>query len=164
MRDGGGDTYLCETGETVDDRAVDILTVNVFEPSLVGSDHDGYLVRVELGDGADKTFANDWSFSLNLAVASPGETAYTIIINEIHAGVVSRGTLDETGQNIVPGTEHLTYIDDQGNIWYLIPRETTFMQIASFNTPTDDLPPEEKRCDLYPDGGEAVTITIHPEQ
>ena len=138
VRDGGGDTYLCETGEAVNSPPVDNIEVNVFETQ------DGLLVRVEFGDPADLTYANDWSFSTNLAFASPGETVYTIMKNEIHAGVVSKGILDKTGKNILPGTENFTSIDEQGNVTFLIPRETTFMQIASFNTPTDDLPPEQK--------------------
>lgn len=160
--DEAGDTYLCDTGETVDDRAVDIIIVEVFDPSSVGSDHDGLLVRVEFGDPAIQTYTNDWSFSLNGAFASPGETVYTIIINEIHAGVISKGTLNETGQNILSGTQDRTYIDEQGNIWFLIPGETTFIQIASFHTPTDDLPPEQKRRDLAPSDGTVYTIQSHP--
>jgi len=154
VRDGGGDTYLCETGEAVTSPPVDIIEVSVFETQ------DGLLVRVEFGDPADRTYANDWSFSTNLAFASPGETVYTIMKNEIHAGVVSKGILDETGKNVLSGTENLASIDEEGNVTFLIPRETTFMQIASFNTPTDDLPPEHKICDLAPSDGTVYTIPI----
>ena len=97
------------------------------------------------------------------AFASPGEAAYTIYIYEIHDGVVSKGTLDESGKNLSPGTEHLIYTDEEGRVAFLIPRETTFMQIASFNTPTEDLPPEEKSCDVAPSDGTVVyTIPSHP--
>ena len=86
-----------------------------------------------------------------------------IIVNERHAGEAKKGTLDESGLDVLPDTEELTYIDDQGNIWFLIPGETTFMQIASFFTPTDDLLPEHKICDLAPSDGTAYTIqSSHP--
>ena len=156
VRDGGGDTYLCETGEPVNDPPVDIIEVTVIETQ------DGLLVLVEFDDPADLTYANDWSFSTNLAFASPGETVYTIMKNEIHDGVVSKGILDETGKNILLGTENFASIDEQGNVTFLIPRETTFMQIASFNTPTEDLPPEQIRCDLAPNDGTVYTIQSHP--
>jgi hypothetical protein len=163
VRDGGGDTYICDTGEAVDDPAVDIQAVDVFVSSLVGSDHDGLSVRVELGVSANETFANDFSVSVVAAHASPGETAYTIIMNEMHAGVATTGTLGENSQNVLSGTEHRTYIDEQGALWYLLPGDTMFLQIASFHTSTDDLPPDFKICDLAPSDGTVYTIqSSHP--
>ena len=116
----------------------------------------------EFGDRADLTYANEWSFSTNLAYASPVDTAYTIMKNEIHDGVVSKGILDETGKNIMSGTENLTSIDDR-YVTFLIPRETMFMQVASFNTATEDLPPEQILCDVAPsEAGAVITIPSHP--
>jgi hypothetical protein len=150
MTDPSGDSYVCANGEPVDDPAVDIMSVNIYDPQLLGATHQNWFVRVELGVPTNETFANDWSGSVLVAFAASGAAAYTITINEIHAGEVTKGTLDESGQSILPGTGDSTFIDDQGNIWFLIPEDTTFLQFASFHLPTEDLSPEQKRCDLAP--------------
>jgi hypothetical protein len=153
MTDPSGDTFLCDSGQSVDDAAVDILSVMVFDPPLWDSDHDGWLARVELGAPAGQTFADDWSASLLAAFAAEGAPAFTATVNEVHAGETTIGTVDENFEDILPGTAERSYIDEQGNIWFLLPRDTLFMQFASFHTPTEDLPPEQKRCDTAPDEG-----------
>lgn len=149
--DPSGDSYLCDSNTSVDDAAVDIQSVMVYDPPLWGSDHDGWLVRVGLGAPANLTFANDYSAALLGAFAAPGAAAYTVTVNEVHASQTTIGILDESFQNILPDTADRSYIDDQGNIWFLIPRDTMFMQFQSFHTPTEDLPPDQKRCDTAPD-------------
>ena len=113
MTDLSGDTYLCVNGVSVNDPAVDITTIMVFDPQSLGSTHQGWFARVELGIPANITFANDWSGSLIAGFASVGAPAYTFTVNEMHMGQHTRGTLDESGQTILPGTAESTFIDDQ---------------------------------------------------
>jgi hypothetical protein len=138
VTDPSGDTYFCSTGGGFGDPAADIFGIHIYDPQSLGA------------IPANTTFMNDWSASVMVAFAAPGASAYTITYNEIHAGQSTQGTLDETGQAILPGTADRTFIDDLGNIWFLVPQNTTFMQVASFHTPTEDLPPEQKRCDVAP--------------
>ena len=154
MTDLSGDTYVCASGNSVNDPAVDILSVNVYDPQSLGATHSNYLTRVELGVPANITFANDWSASVLAAHAPSGAPAYTLIVYEIHAGQHTQGTLDESGQTILPNSANSSFIDDQGNIWFLMPPDTMFMQFASFHLPSEDLPPEQKRCDIAPNDGE----------
>lgn len=150
VTDPSGDSYWCESGGSFGDPAVDILGIHVYDPQSLGATHHNWYVLVELGVPANTTFTNDWSASVLVAFAAPGASAYTITYNEIHAGHSTQGTLDESGQAILPGTAGNTFIDDLGNIWFVIPADTMFMQVASFHTPTEDLPPEQKRCDVAP--------------
>lgn len=138
--------------------SVDILSVNVYDPQSLGATHQNYLARVELGAPANITFANDWSASVLAAHAPSGAPGYTLIVYEIHADQFTQGTFDESNQAILPDTAGNTFIDDQGNLWFVIPPDTMFMQFASFHTPTEDLPPEQKRCDIAPNDGE---YTLH---
>lgn len=149
--DPPGDAYLCASGDAVDDSAVDILGLAIYEPSAWGSDHDGWLARIELGVPANQTFAEDWSASVLLAYAPAGATAYTLTVIEVHAGESTMGTFDAALQSILPDTADRVYLGDEGYVWYLIPRETTYLGIQSFHTPSEDLPPDQKRCDVAPD-------------
>jgi hypothetical protein len=160
VTDPSGDTYWCESGGSFGDPAVDILSINIYDPQSLGATHQFWLVRVELGMPVNTTFANDWSGSVLVAYAAPGAPAYTITYNEIHAGHITQGTLDASGQAILPGTADNTFIDDQGNVWFLVPEDTLYMQAASFHTPTEDLPPDQKRCDVAPNQ-DVYTLDLH---
>ena len=150
VTDPNGDTYWCSSGESFGDPAVDILGIHIYDPQSLGATHNNWYVLVELGVPANTTFMNDWSASVLVAFAAPGASAYTITYNEIHDGHTTRGTLDETGQAILPGTADNTFMDELGNMWFVVPQDTTYMQVASFHTPTEDLPPVQKRCDVAP--------------
>ncbi len=153
LSDPTGDPALCATGATVDDPAVDIIAVEVYDPADLGFDHDGLLARITLGMPADLTFANDWSAALLGAFAPTGAITYTVKINETHNGEVRLGQVDNTTGEVLPGTEGDTFFDPHGHIWFLLPADTSFMQFASFHSPETDMPPEEKRCDVAPDSG-----------
>ena len=153
MEDPSGDTYLCVSGESVNDPAVDIKSIMIYDPQSLGSTHQDWFARVELDRPANVTFANDWSASVVAAFAPLGASAYTFTINQVHAGQRTQGTFDESGNTVLPNSADNTFIDDQGNIWFLMPDDIAFIQISSFHTPDENLPPGQKRCDIAPNDG-----------
>jgi hypothetical protein len=157
--DPAGDTQLCSSGAGVEDPAVDILTVEFYEPAAVGSDWTGWLARIGLGAPANETYANDYSAAVRAAYASPGDQAYTFIINEIHDTTTKVGQYDPTTGVVVTGTQTTSYIDDSGYVWFQLPPEVIVLQVASFHTPTANLPPEQTRCDVAPTTG-AFTLDL----
>lgn len=158
--DPSGDTYFCTGGDPVTDPAVDILSVMVFDPQSLGSTLQGWLTRVELGAPAHVTFDVDWSGAVLGGFAPLGATEYSFTINEDHAGIAKTGVLSFDLQTVLPSTANNTFIDDQGNVWFLMPSDTTYVYISSFHLPTHDLPPDEKRCDIAPDA-EAYALDLH---
>lgn len=151
LTDPAGDAFICNTGAPVDDPAVDVQTVEVFDPAVFGSDFVGYLIRVGLGASAADTFANDYSAALLAAFQVQNSTTYTVAINEIHADVTKVGVLDLTSGGVISDTQNITTIDEAGYIFFQVPANVAALQFQMFHTPTQDTPIEEKRCDLAPD-------------
>lgn len=85
----------------MDDTAVEILSINFYDPVPLGSSYQGWFMRVELGAPADVTFGEDWSAALLTAHAAPGATAYTLTLYEIHDSHLRQGTLDDSGQSVI---------------------------------------------------------------
>jgi hypothetical protein len=150
---------VCATGASVDDPAVDILTIEVFDPAAVGSDWVGWLARVGMGAPADETFENDWSAALLLAHAPLGATGNDFIINETHAISVTVGVIDPVSGVVEPGSEGRSYTDDDGFVWFQLPANVGRIQIASYHLPSQDMPEDQKRCDVAPDGS-AFTLDL----
>jgi hypothetical protein len=150
LTDPAGDSAICATGATVDDPAVDILTIEVFDPAAIGSDWTGWLARVGMGAPADETFENDWSGALLMAHAPLGATGYDFIINQTHAVTLTIGVIDPASGEVEPGSEGRSYIDDEGSVWFQLPPDVGYIQIASFHLPSEDMPDDQKRCDVAP--------------
>jgi hypothetical protein len=149
--DPTADVVICETGQQVDDPAADIVSVEIFEASILEIDDGGFMARIGLAAPANETYLLDWSASLLAAVAPQSSSTYTYTLNEIHADVSTVGVIDPSGAGMVSGTEANSFIDDQGFIWVHLGSDLGFLHIQSFHLPSADLPPEEKRCDVAPD-------------
>lgn len=152
LTDPQGDVFLCGSGAPVGDPAVDIVTIDVFEPSAFDSDHDGWLLRVGLDGPANLTFADDWSFSVLAIYYAAGSSEPAILINEIHDATRTMGIRDLVNGGAIPGTEHLTYTDDMGSVWFAVPRGITTLQFESYHLASEEQPLDQVACDLAPDG------------
>jgi len=150
LTDPAGDSAICATGATVDDPAVDILTIDIFDPASVGSDWTGWLARVGMGAPADETFEEDWSAALLLAHAPLGATGYDFILNETHAMTRTVGIVDPGSGQVISDTHTASYIDDTGSVWFQLPENVAHLQLASFHLPSEDMPADQKRCDVAP--------------
>ena len=150
LTDPAGDSSICATGASVDDPAVDIQTIEVFDPATLGSDWAGWLARVGMGAPADETFENDFSGALLMAHAPLGATGYDFIINETHALTMTIGVIDPATGDVEPGSEGRSYIDDEGFVWFQLPPDVGYIQIAAFHLPSEDMPADQKRCDVAP--------------
>ena len=148
ITDPQGNTYICGSTESAVMLGADILSLQVLEPAAVGSDHHGWLLRVELGAPADETMANFFSFGVKGEFQVGEESEHPYLLNEGHANNHKKGVCsDSTCQNMVPGTEDLTWIDDPGRINFLIPFDTRQFILYSFGLPTEG---GQVACDNLP--------------
>ena len=153
--DPQSDPYYCDTDGPASDSAVDIVSAHVYDPADFGSAHVGWLIRLEFDAPVDTTFGTAWGFVVEAGFASENAGAYTVFVNEIEDGVIRKGQLDNTYENILAGTEDSTYIDD-GYMWFEIAADVRYMWFEVIHRPEQNTPSGEVTCDDGPDTGDWV--------
>lgn len=139
--DPEGDTTNCQTGESVDNPGVDLLGADFYEPASFDPDYVGWMALIQFGAFADLSLLDNYSFSLVAKFQVKDKSMLVVLIFEKHADEIKIGVLDESGQNIVPGTEGQVTIDDQGRIRLLFPRDAQQFIFNSYLAPEEgDLP------------------------
>ena len=90
------------------------------------------MTQVELGVPANITFANDHILTVKAIIQVEGETENTYMLIETNANNIKMGVCSNMScQNMLPGTGHLTFIDDEGKTWFLIPLNSVFVTITT---------------------------------
>ena len=132
ISDPSDDANFCGEHSQADDPAVDILSVAIYAPASSGSDHNGWMTQVELGVPANITFANDHILTVKAIIQVEGETENTYMLIETNANNIKMGVCSNMScQIMLPGTGHLTFIDDEGKTWFLIPLNSVFVTITT---------------------------------
>ena len=127
-----GDSFSCSTGEQAEDAAVDIVHLRIYGSNPLASLPPGYWLQVGMGHSPLQTYETCNSCALVATFQISDKSKHTVLINEIHEDEIKLGELDESGQNTVPGTEALTYIDEQF-VWFRIPDDAQQLYLQSFN-------------------------------
>lgn len=124
--DPEGDAVVCDTGEAVDNPAVDIRS------ALVTEMDKGVRVEIGLGQPPTETFQQDFSSATVVGLDSLTGLA------QIHDGVEELGILDSSG-NIMPGTEdHVTVTPDGVTVDFPAPiMPGDLINVQTFNQKVD---------------------------